>query len=91
MAPKPFDDDGLHSSPEQVLIVQSENFSPARSEPPTFIGVLGSFLCHPSSFFSFSAPLKSPHPFPSSAYRFGIPPFRFSSSNPTRIHQTTNV
>jgi hypothetical protein len=29
MAPKPFDDHGLHSSPEQVLIEQSEKFSPA--------------------------------------------------------------
>jgi hypothetical protein len=56
MAPKPFDDDGLHSSCEQVLIVQSEKISPARSEPPTFIGVLGSFLCHPSSFSPFRRP-----------------------------------
>jgi hypothetical protein len=64
MAPKPFDDHGLHSSPEQVLIEQSENFHLPGHESPTFISALGtvSFAIHPP-FFSFSAPLKSPHPF----------------------------
>jgi hypothetical protein len=48
MAPKPFDDHGLHSSSEQVLIVQSEKFSPAFTNHQSLSASLAaSFAIHP--------------------------------------------
>src|SRR5271155_1467799 len=64
---------------------------------PLSASLAASFAIHPP-FFSFSTPLKPPHPFPSPpAYRFGIPPFSFrlpiqlGSTKPPTIRRSSPI
>jgi hypothetical protein len=73
------------------LIKQSENFHLPGHEPPTFIGVLGSFFAIHPLFLLFDA-LKPPHPFlflRAPAYRLRVS-FRYPSSFSLFVFQSNS-
>src|SRR5271168_4455574 len=89
MAPKPFHD-GLHSPSRTGSDQATTNHKPLSA---SLAASLPSIL-----FFSFPAPLKPPHPFPSPpAYCFGIPPFPFrlpiqlGSTKPPTIRRSSPI